>query len=383
MSGILLKTQPPGRHGSFRAAWIFLLVLALATGGAANCLALDEECSSAETDCELGSLLATYLAIEATSFRPPDCGLYGPALHIDQNDGLLNSLQFVGPVSLSGSLNYDAGFVNRPLHLIGCTPALVSASISVNAGAPTAVTEAYSYNSIGLVTRRILTTSTAVFLVDVEYAANDYPFIVAGDCQNAAVGRSISRLDYDLISRPFAFTQSRPLNCDAGSPNSRSITSTAGYEGALRSAVAGSTRLVESTGTVTSTSDVVTTANFTRDSAGRLTRRDQTDQITTVVSSPASTTSVTQSVIFTYTYDSEGRMTQFVGNRGPNTNAVINYGYDASGRVISMNSTGQQSAVAANSTDSFTYDAAGRILTHSSNFTLGANNIVTGYTFSY
>ncbi|MEQ9365586.1 MAG: hypothetical protein RIF32_15170 [Leptospirales bacterium] len=358
-----------------------LLALIVAVSGT-QCLALSDDCGAKATDCELQPLLVAYLTIEAYSFRPPPCGTFGPARQIEENDGLLSSLAFVGPVSIAGSLAYDAGFVNRPLHLVGCTPALVSASISVNAAPAVLITEGYIYNSVRLSTRRLLTTNAGSFTIDVAYGLNDYPETIMGDCQVGASGRSLIQHAYDILSRPIAFAQTRPMNSDTANPNSRVITSSASYPGVDRGASLLITKFVEASATNTTTTDIVSTASYIRDGNGRLTRRDQTDQIALVTTNPATSSNQTRTFTFTYTHDELGRMTQFSGDRGPNTNAVIDYTYDAADRVIGMSSTGMASGVAANSTDSFTYGANGDILTHLSNFTIGATTTVASFTFS-
>ncbi|MCR9141277.1 MAG: hypothetical protein NXI24_03435 [bacterium] len=358
------------------ALWILL------AGG--QCLALDESCGSDDTDCRLEPLLAAYLVIESVSFRPPACGTLNPADYAEEGDGVLTALVFVGPISLTQSLQYDAGFVNRPLHLIGCEPALVSSSISVNAGPPTAVSESYTYNGLGQVTAKVLNVPGATFRVDVSYALNDYPALIRGDCQVGVSESSTINMDYDILSRALSVNQFRPLNCDASAPNQRVITSALGYTGLERPPTSSNTTVVETTAAaVNTTTTIAASAAITRDSGSRLTRRNQSEDVTVVVSSPASSINFARNFSFDYTYDSQGRMTQFVGTRGPTTNATINYTYDSAGRVVGMNSTGTSSGMAANSTDTFTYDANGNVSTHVSNFTIGPTNTISTYTFAY
>lgn len=359
--------------------WLTLLIFV----GGSGCLAIESDCGSDDNDCQLQPLLLTYLAIEALSFRPPPCGTFAPAHYIEENDGLLSALAFAGPISLAGSLTYDAGFVNRPLHLIGCTPALVSGAVSVNAAPPVQITEAYTYNSIGLSTTRLLTTNADSFRVDVGYAPADFPASIQGDCAPGVAGRSLLLLEYDFFQRTTRFSENRPTNCIAANPNSRVVSSVAAYTGLARPVTSSDTDIVEVSTTATITTDIVSAASFTRDSAGRLTRRDQTDSFTVVISNPPMTNSQSRVFAFNYTYDGLGRVMQFSGNRGPTTNAVITYTYDDQSRVIGMASTGLQSAAAATSTDTFTYDAAGRVSLHISNFTVGPTNIITTFTFSY
>lgn len=364
-----------------RMGYALLVALALSS---AQCLGLEQDCTSGSTDCETLPVLATYLVLESLSFRPPACGTFGPASYVDRSDGLLALFATAGPVSLAPNLPYEAGFLNRPLHLIGCTPAEVKGSISVNAGPATEIREQYSYSNTSMPVNRRLTVGGAnSFNVDVGYSATDYPTRIAGDCGNLPGESSVTQANYELFSRLAQFGEQRPENCDAGSAAGRQTSSFGVYRDSGGSPNYTIARVVETNAGVTTTIAIESNMTYTRDGANRLTRREQFDQIAITVSSPPTVNNGDRAFVFNYTYDENGRVTAFSGNRGAGTNATIHYGYDSAGRVVSMSSTGMQAGQAASSTDTFVYDRSGRISSHVSSFTLGANTTVINFSFSY
>ncbi len=362
---------------------IYALLLALALFPA-QCLVLEEDCESGSTDCDTLPVVAAYLLLEAYSFRPPACGTFGPANYVDSSDGLLALFTTSGPISLAPNLPYESGFLNRPLHLIGCTPAEVNGSISVNAAPATSIREQYTYSNVNMPAKRILTVGgVSRFNVDISYSPTDYPARVAGECGNLPGELSVTQAGYDLFSRLIQFGEQRPENCDAGATTGRQTSNFSLYDSGITSPRYANTSVVESNAGVTTNIAIDSNITYTRDSANRLTRREQADQILITVTPTGVTNNSDRTFTFNYTYDENGRVTVFSGDRGANTSATINYTYDSAGRVVAMSSTGMQSSIAASSTDTFVYDSSGRITSHVSNFTLGPNNTVINFSFSY
>ena len=371
----------PARFVSRVARMVGLTVLCGIAGPA--CLAFDSDCGSDRNQCELEPLLLTYLAIEDLSFRPMACGTYAPAKQAEENDAMLLALPSMGPVSFTGILEYDTGFLNQPLHLVGCTPARVTSSQSVNAGTATALTETYFYNSQNLVVYHAATTSSGTFVADVAYSPTEYATYIRGDCANLAGSSRIAMLSYDLLQRPVTLTQTRPENCQASSPAGLSVSASAFYSDYSRLTSAYKIDASATSAGIVTVDNNTANVTYTRDAAGRILTRNQDESQTRTTTPPGSIVTQSRSFTFTLTYDSLGRVTQFIGSRGTNTNATINYTYDSGNRVTGITTNGQKSGTAANSTDTYTYDSQGRIISHTSNYTLGATNTVTNYTYSY
>ena len=363
--------------------WKYCLPLLLLAGPGTACLADQDECGGNRGDCELAPVLATYLAFENFSFRVGACGTFGPADWAIYEDAMQIHLPVVGPVSVVNALNYDVGILNRPFHLIGCEPRVVHSSQSVNAGAAVARSEFYIYRPEPLVGQRIITTPMGTFTANVLYSPADYPVLLESECPNIPGTFTRTITTYDVWQRTYSFRQARPANCDAPGDAQRTIEASLAYNDNSRLPYYTDTLLTEVSGGTTTVTVVRSTTTYTRGSGGRILSRNQTDDITQTVTPPGTTATTTRTLAFNYTYDSAGRVSQFVGNRGPTTNSTITYGYDAANRLTSIMSTGQASGAAANSSEIFTYDASGRITAHTSNVVLGPNTLNATFTFEY